>query len=523
MVEIGGKEVKSIVLQDGGVLYEKKNINREPIILKFTGTEFSSNAGNPFIGENILIDWGDGTVTEYTTGDAFEHTYATNTEHTITIKNVTEVNNNTFYGTDLTDVFVSSNVVSLGRGCFGSCKSLESVTLSEGLTTIGFACFSVCDSLTEITIPSSVTSIGDNCFANTPLDNINFLWDTSENIISYDSNVYVYLITDYTFTIPEGTTQLYVDKGYPLAKLVEGATSITLTSDKDIVRIGETAIITGTLNYPSQDKIVAFNTKTPESVTITPGDNYYSIGENGFDITDFSNDFTLYSKPINEEEYFIISYLDGVFSIRYRPSIPNLSPKKRFPIKLHVDKNDIIFYYYKNYTDYENQSPISFVIVSKRGGFNEVQEGLKEGKWKLSATNSLTITKNTGLYALTDSNGQATMEYNGIGAGDIIIKGTYIDKNISNNITIQDLNTPALYLNSDKESIIKGETTLLTTSFSIPQENETIYLNKIIDDENLNLELTSTQDGLNHIIKAKVTDENDNGLGNINIKLFKEE
>ena len=193
----------------------------DDIIIKFTGTDFSTGSSNPFTGENIVIDWGDGTVTEYTTGDAFEHTYANNTEHTITIKNVTEVNNNTFYGTDLTDVFVSSNVVSLGRGCFGSCKSLESVTLSEGLTTIGFACFSVCDSLTEITIPSSVTSIGDNCFANTPLDNINFLWDTSENIVSYDSNVYVYLITDYTFTIPTGTTSLYEAKGYPSSKLQE--------------------------------------------------------------------------------------------------------------------------------------------------------------------------------------------------------------------------------------------------------------------------------------------------------------
>ena len=193
----------------------------DSMVVKFTGTSFSSESTDPFVGEDILIDWGDGTVTEYTTGDAFEHTYANNTEHTITIKNVTEVNNNTFYGTDLTDVFVSSNVVSLGRGCFGSCKSLESVTLSEGLESIGFGCFSVCDSLTEITIPSSVTSIGDNCFANTPLDNINFLWDASENIVSYDSNVYVYLITDYKFTIPSETTSLYEAKGYPSSKLQE--------------------------------------------------------------------------------------------------------------------------------------------------------------------------------------------------------------------------------------------------------------------------------------------------------------
>ncbi len=85
------------------------------------------------------------------------------------------------------------------------------------------------------------------------------------------------------------------------------------------------------------------------------------------------------------------------------------------------------------------------------------------------------------------------------------------------------LDTLTLYLTSEKESIKRGETTLLTTSLSNPQENETIYLNKIIDDGNLTLELTSIRDKLNHEIKAKVIDENDNGLENIRIKLYKEE
>lgn len=85
------------------------------------------------------------------------------------------------------------------------------------------------------------------------------------------------------------------------------------------------------------------------------------------------------------------------------------------------------------------------------------------------------------------------------------------------------LDTLTLYLASEKETIKKEESTLLTASIVPPQENETVYINKIIDDENLNLELTSINDGLNHTIKAKVIDENDNGLENIRIKLFKEE
>ena len=113
------------------------------------------------------------------------------------------------------------------------------------------------------------------------------------------------------------------------------------------------------------------------------------------------------------------------------------------------------------------------------------------------------------------------MEYEGVGAGDVTITGTYLDKDISDSITIND--TSVLYLTSNKESIKRDETAILTTLLLPKKENETVYLNKIINDENLTLELTSTNSGLNHEIKTKVTDENDNGLENIRIKLYKEE
>lgn len=193
----------------------------DDIIIKFTGTSFSSVSPNPFVGENIVIDWGDGTTTNYTTGSDFNHTYSEDTEHTIAISNVTGTDAGVFHDRGITEIFIPSSVVSLGVGAFNECKLLTSVTLSEGLTTIGGSCFTVCDSLTEITIPKSVTSIGEACFGGTPMESINFLWDTSEDIISYDSEVYVHLITDYTFTIPTGTTSLYEAKGYPTDKLQE--------------------------------------------------------------------------------------------------------------------------------------------------------------------------------------------------------------------------------------------------------------------------------------------------------------
>ena len=83
--------------------------------------------------------------------------------------------------------------------------------------------------------------------------------------------------------------------------------------------------------------------------------------------------------------------------------------------------------------------------------------------------------------------------------------------------------TEVLHLTSDKESIKKNETAILTASLLPKKENEIIYINKIISDENLNLELTSIDNGASHMIKAKITDENGNGLENIRIKLYKEE
>ena len=71
----------------------------DDIILKVTGTDFSNSSSNPFTGENIVIDWGDGTTTNYTTGSDFNHTYSEDTEHTITISNVTGIANDGVFRT----------------------------------------------------------------------------------------------------------------------------------------------------------------------------------------------------------------------------------------------------------------------------------------------------------------------------------------------------------------------------------------------------------------------------------------
>ena len=95
-VIIDEKEVKSIVLQDGGVLYKKENIVTEPLILYFKGTEFKKSIYNKpgvfFFFLNIFIDWGDGTTEEYSSETGAIHTYDEDIEHIITILNITSLN-----------------------------------------------------------------------------------------------------------------------------------------------------------------------------------------------------------------------------------------------------------------------------------------------------------------------------------------------------------------------------------------------------------------------------------------------
>lgn len=120
---------------------------------------------------------------------------------------------------------------------------------------------------------------------------------------------------------------------------------------------------------------------------------------------------------------------------------------------------------------------------------------------------------------VTDSNGQCSVNYVGKGNNVNIIAQC---RSLIDSITLIDSNS-MLLLQSDKNTIYAGEQTQLTASLLSGEESESVYINKIIDDEDLNMELTSIRNQYNHIIKTKVTDENDNGLENIRIKLYKED
>ena len=205
-VFINGKEVKSIITSDGGVIYQKQL--SDPIIINFTGTTLTqgSYAQSPLIGTNVVIDYGDGTVVQ--SDGNFGHTYTEQGTYEIKIYNVT----------------------SLGNWCFAYCSGLTSIIIPEGVTSLEPYCFNGCSGLTSV-------------YLN---------WDTSNEIITYNSLWIQNTNENLKFIIPDGTTQLYVAKGYPIDQLIEYGdlpSNLTLTCSQSSLSYvdGDKAVLTATV------------------------------------------------------------------------------------------------------------------------------------------------------------------------------------------------------------------------------------------------------------------------------------
>ena len=164
---------------------------------------------------------------------------------------VTSLGDNCFYGcSGLTSIVIPDSVTSLGDSCFYGCSGLTSIVIPDSVTSLGNNCFYGCSDLTSITIPNNVTYLGTNCFNNcTSLVDYELYWETQP--VTYNSTT-MPVNNNTVFTIPYGTTSIYVDAGYPSERLVERippADTITITSTKDILsaQYNEFAIITATL------------------------------------------------------------------------------------------------------------------------------------------------------------------------------------------------------------------------------------------------------------------------------------
>jgi hypothetical protein len=253
------------------------------LIIETEGLGEYETSNVSLLGENIKISWGDGTVTDYVNDNSLNHTYSDKKLHTIRISGVTGFSiegdlsqwqgsitlpagitalpQYIFNNTQITDLLVPMSLTSIGdyalnntllssinlpnvqsigdwalsnNGLLSSINlpnvqsigdwALSNTLLSSinlpNVQSIGDYVFLNCSSLASITISEHCTSIGIQGLVTSNNVTINFNWQTSDKILPYNSD-WVNNEYEYVFTIPHGTTDLYIAKGYPSDKLIE--------------------------------------------------------------------------------------------------------------------------------------------------------------------------------------------------------------------------------------------------------------------------------------------------------------
>lgn len=121
----------------------------------------AENSGKVVVPDEVTVNGTTYKVTEIK-NEAFKNSSVTE----VTIgKNVTKIGDKAFLNCkSLTKVTVSDTVKSIGKQAFKGCTKLKTVKIGKKVTTIGSEAFSGCTKLTKLTIGASVTTIGDKAF-----------------------------------------------------------------------------------------------------------------------------------------------------------------------------------------------------------------------------------------------------------------------------------------------------------------------------------------------------------------------
>jgi len=189
---------------NGKIYVEENPFDRAPLEFTFEGTELTQYSGGSFDGEDMIIDYGDGTIER--TGGRFGHTYSENGTYQVKIYGVTSLGNSCFYRcAGLISITIPNSVTSLGTSCFNGCSSLTSITILDGVTNLRASCFRNCTGLTSVTIPNSVTNLEDYCFYGcTGLTSIII----PNNVISLGAQCFYHCTGLTSITIPDNVTTL---------------------------------------------------------------------------------------------------------------------------------------------------------------------------------------------------------------------------------------------------------------------------------------------------------------------------
>lgn len=141
--------------------------------LEWNGTSFpNAEKANFRAPAGTTIDWGDGTIENFSTESPSVNTHAYTdgkTKHIIAITGLTIIDEYWFNTCDgLIGLKLGNIVDTIRQYAFCSCNGLTSVTIPDSITDIREYAFSECRNLKSVTIGNSVTEIRGDAFSECP-------------------------------------------------------------------------------------------------------------------------------------------------------------------------------------------------------------------------------------------------------------------------------------------------------------------------------------------------------------------
>ena len=258
-------------------------------------TAITVDTNNPFFSslDGVLFDHNQMLLLEFPSGktgsysipvgvtDIGEYSFASSSELTgvTTPASVTNIEDNAFYGSNLTSLTMLNGITNIGDDSFAYCTNLTNITFPGSVVNIGESAFAVCNGLYSITFSNSAASIG------------NYAFDSCTNLTHVALGTKVTNIGDYAFfrcfrmtdfTIPNTVTNI----GAGAFTYCLGLTNVTIPDS--VSEIGYFAFIA----CYNLDQIF-FNGNAPSSpgaCIVNDAPNltiYYLPGTTGWD--DFAN------------------------------------------------------------------------------------------------------------------------------------------------------------------------------------------------------------------------------------------
>ena len=107
--------------------------------------------------------------------------------------------------TNMTDITISNQVVSIGRYAFSNCQSLKSIEIPDSVTKIDEGAFSECINLSSVTMPEKITTISAKEFSGCKsLKN----FEISNSVTTIGEYAFSHCSSLENITIPDSVTKL---------------------------------------------------------------------------------------------------------------------------------------------------------------------------------------------------------------------------------------------------------------------------------------------------------------------------